>query len=91
MLPFLKLATLVGLVHFSRAVPQAASTPATTGVPTVTISTSVASPTVPLSALVPSQVALPPVQPWCIGQIFCPGAVSLSWLLLSGTLVDRYS
>ncbi|KAG8214941.1 glycoside hydrolase family 37 protein [Butyriboletus roseoflavus] len=75
MFPLLKLATLVGLGHFSHAVPQAATTPVTTGAPTVTISTSVASPTVPLSALVPSQATLPPTQPWCIGQIFCPGAL----------------
>lgn len=82
MVPSLKLATLVGLAHYALAVPQAATTPTTTGVPTVTISTSVASPTVPLSALVPSQAALPPVQPWCIGQIFCPGAVSPTWFLV---------
>jgi alpha,alpha-trehalase len=79
----LRLAALAGLAYYAHAVPQAATTPTTTGVPTVTISTSVASPTVPLSALVPSQAALPPVQPWCIGQIFCPGAVSPSFVVES--------
>ncbi|KAI6103329.1 glycoside hydrolase family 37 protein [Pisolithus croceorrhizus] len=44
-------------------------------VPTLTISTSVPSPTVPLTATLSPQAPLPPVQPWCIGQIFCPGAV----------------
>ncbi|KAL4066430.1 glycoside hydrolase family 37 protein [Scleroderma yunnanense] len=46
-----------------------------TAVPTLTISTSVPSPTAPLTATLPSQASLPPVQPWCIGQIFCPGSL----------------
>ncbi|KAN0088093.1 glycoside hydrolase family 37 protein [Tylopilus felleus] len=75
MFTFLKLAALIGLAHYTHGIPQASTTMATTGAPTVTISTSVASPTAPLSALVPSQAALPPVQPWCIGQIFCPGSL----------------
>ncbi|KAI6038228.1 glycoside hydrolase family 37 protein [Pisolithus marmoratus] len=33
------------------------------------------SPTAPLTATLPSQAPLPPVQPWCISQIFCPGAI----------------
>lgn len=41
-------------------------------VPTLIISTSVSSPTAPLSATPPSQAPLCPVQPWCIGQIICP-------------------
>lgn len=48
-----------------------------TTVPSLTISTSVPSPTAPLTATLPSQAPLPPVQAWCIGQIFCPGEVSL--------------
>ncbi|KAG6379466.1 hypothetical protein JVT61DRAFT_11947 [Boletus reticuloceps] len=68
-----KLAALVWLAHYTYAIPQASTTLATTSVPTVIISTSVPSPTVPLNSLVPSQAVLPPVQPWCIGQIFCPG------------------
>ncbi|KAI9566279.1 glycoside hydrolase family 37 protein [Boletus coccyginus] len=79
----LKLAALSGLVHYAHAAPQAATT---TGLPTLTISTSIASPTAPLSALVPSQAALPPVQPWCIGQIFCPGS-----LLQTVNLAQPYS
>lgn len=76
----LKLAALVGLARYAHAMPQAETTtaPATTGVPTLTYSTAVASPTVPLSDLVPSQFPLPPVQGWCMGQIFCPGSVSLT-------------
>ncbi|KAF8526994.1 glycoside hydrolase [Hysterangium stoloniferum] len=43
--------------------------------PTVTISTSVPSPTAPLGATLPSQAALPPTQAWCPSQIFCAGAL----------------
>ncbi|KAI5995127.1 glycoside hydrolase [Pisolithus albus] len=39
------------------------------------ISTSVPGPTAPLSATLPSQPPLFPVQSWCIGQIFRPGVV----------------
>jgi len=66
------------------AVPQAESsntvsgTGINTGVPSITLSTAVASPTVPLSSFLPSQVALPPQQPWCPSEIFCAGEVSCS-------------
>jgi hypothetical protein len=39
------------------------------------VTTSVASPTAPLTAILPSQVPLPPVQAWCPSEIFCAGAV----------------
>ena len=48
--------------------------------PTLTFSTAVASPSNPASSL-PSQVPLPPTQPWCPGQIFCAGAVSITDIL----------
>ena len=46
--------------------------------PTLTLSTAVANPSNPTSTL-PSQVPLPPTQPWCPSQIFCPGAVSAAY------------
>ncbi|KAI6107675.1 glycoside hydrolase family 37 protein [Pisolithus croceorrhizus] len=74
-----KWVALVSLLRLALAAPQVPTTTTTnfveTSVPTLTISTSVPSPTVPLTATLPSQAPLPPVQPWCIGQIFCPGAV----------------
>jgi hypothetical protein len=65
-----------------RAVPQAASitTAPTSSAPTITEATSVASPTAPLTATLPSQVALPPLQPWCPSEIFCAGAVRQTFL-----------
>ncbi|KIK73214.1 glycoside hydrolase family 37 protein, partial [Paxillus rubicundulus Ve08.2h10] len=87
MLPTLKLAAFVGLVHTAfTAPPETSTAPAASGVPTVTISTSVPSPTAPLTATLPSQAALPPVQPWCIGQIFCAGS-----LLQTVNLAQVYS
>lgn len=59
----------------ARQVLGAASMTIQTAVPTLTISTSVPSPTAPLTATVPSQASLPPVQAWCIGQIFCAGSL----------------
>ncbi|KAG9308857.1 glycoside hydrolase family 37 protein [Chiua virens] len=75
MFPYLQLVALIGLASYTQAAPQTTTTaPATTGVPTISVTTAVASATVPLTNLVPSQAPLPPVQPWCIsGQIFCPG------------------
>ncbi|KAI0298093.1 glycoside hydrolase [Multifurca ochricompacta] len=76
---FTKWAILAHVIHATRAVPQASTTTApagvTTGVPTITLATSVASPTASLTATLPSQVALPPVQAWCPSEIFCPGAL----------------
>ncbi|KAG1759295.1 glycoside hydrolase family 37 protein [Suillus occidentalis] len=46
-----------------------------TAVPTLTISTAVASPSASLGATLPSQAQLPPSQGWCIGQIFCAGSL----------------
>ncbi|THH06780.1 hypothetical protein EW145_g3851 [Phellinidium pouzarii] len=53
-------------------VPQASTDPGTS---VITLSTTVASPTVPLTNDLPSQVALPPVQAWCPSQIFCAGSL----------------
>lgn len=78
---FTKLAALIGLLQAVgvHALPQASTATAppaaSTGVPSITLSTAVASPTVSLTQAVPSQVALPPSQPWCPSQIFCAGAV----------------
>ncbi|KAF9232312.1 glycoside hydrolase family 37 protein [Melanogaster broomeanus] len=81
MLPALKLAAFVGLTQSALAAAQTPTAP-----PTVTISTSVPSPSAPLGATLPSQAALPPVQPWCIGQIFCAGS-----LLQTVNLAQVYS
>ncbi|KAH7928748.1 glycoside hydrolase family 37 protein [Leucogyrophana mollusca] len=78
MLPTLKLAAVVGLAHGVLAAPQsstATAPPSTVSIPSVTVSTSVPSPTAALSATLPSQAAPPPVQAWCIGQIFCAGSL----------------
>ncbi|OBZ71163.1 Trehalase [Grifola frondosa] len=64
--------------------PQAVSSSA--ALPSITVSTAVASPTVPLSSTLPSQVPLPPVQAWCPSQIFCAGA-----LLQTVNLAQAYS
>ncbi|TCD65786.1 hypothetical protein EIP91_002225 [Steccherinum ochraceum] len=70
--------SLLQAVHVT-AVPQSATAPpgASTGVPSITLSTVVASPTAPLTQAVPlaSQVPLPPTQPWCPSQIFCAGSL----------------
>ncbi|EMD39599.1 glycoside hydrolase family 37 protein [Gelatoporia subvermispora B] len=70
------------------ALPQGSpsSVPADTSLPVVTFSTSVASPTVPLTNTLPSQVPLPPVQAWCPSQIFCAGE-----LLQTVNLAQVYS
>lgn len=71
------------------ALPQAASSDAeSTGVPSITLSTTVAAPTAPLTNDLPSQVALPPVQAWCPSQIFCAGNVSV---LLSLNCIRYYN
>ncbi|KAF7798296.1 hypothetical protein EIP86_009516 [Pleurotus ostreatoroseus] len=87
------------LLHGVGAVPQAssesnaASSTETsssgvigTGVPSITLSTTVASPTVPLSNTLPSQAPLPPTQPWCPSRIFCAGT-----LLQTVNLAQAYS
>ncbi|KAJ3917985.1 glycoside hydrolase family 37 protein [Lentinula edodes] len=48
---------------------------ASTSVSQISVTTSIASPTASLSASIPSQYPLPPVQDWCPSQIFCAGAV----------------
>jgi alpha,alpha-trehalase len=65
-------------INAARSVPQGSITapPGTsTGAPSITLITSIASPTAPLTATLPSQVPLPPVQAWCPSEIFCAGAV----------------
>ncbi|OAX38447.1 glycoside hydrolase family 37 protein [Rhizopogon vinicolor AM-OR11-026] len=72
-----KAAVVAGLIHSVLAVPAATTTSVTPGtaVPSLTLSTSVASPSASLSAILPPQAPLPPTQPWCIGQIFCAGSL----------------
>ncbi|OJA18271.1 hypothetical protein AZE42_04995 [Rhizopogon vesiculosus] len=72
-----KAAVVAGLVHSVLAVPAATTTSVAPGtaVPSLTLSTSVASPSASLSAILPPQAPLPPTQPWCIGQIFCAGSL----------------
>ncbi len=76
---FAKWAVTVYAINAARAVPQVSTTTAppgvSTGAPSITLVTSVASPTAPLTATLPSQVPLPPVQAWCPSEIFCAGAV----------------
>ncbi|KAG1835758.1 glycoside hydrolase family 37 protein [Suillus subalutaceus] len=74
----LKAAVIAGLVPTILAAATNTSTTTTapgTAVPTLTISTAVASPSAPLGATLPSQAPLPPTQGWCIGQIFCAGSL----------------
>ncbi|KIP05208.1 glycoside hydrolase family 37 protein [Phlebiopsis gigantea 11061_1 CR5-6] len=60
-----------------RAMPQASSTlaDASIGTPSITFSTAVASPSVPLTNALPSQIPLAPLQPWCPSEIFCAGEI----------------
>ncbi|KAH9040254.1 glycoside hydrolase family 37 protein [Lactarius hengduanensis] len=62
-------------INVARAVPQVSTTSVLTSAPSIALVTSVASPTVPLTATLPSQVPLPPVQAWCPSEIFCAGAL----------------
>ncbi|KAF8272594.1 glycoside hydrolase [Lactarius quietus] len=76
-------------INAARAVPQGLTTPPpgiSTGAPSITPATSVASPTAPLTATLPSQVPLPPVQAWCPSEIFCAGA-----LLQTVNIADLWS
>ncbi|EJF56038.1 glycoside hydrolase family 37 protein [Dichomitus squalens LYAD-421 SS1] len=72
------------LVGVARAMPQASVSSATA--PSITLSTAVASPSVPLSSPVPSQIPLPPKQAWCPSEIFCAGE-----LLQTVNLAAAYS
>lgn len=72
-------AVVAGLIHTILAAIIGTTTTTTTtpgtAVPTLTISTAVASPSASLGATLPSQAPLPPSQGWCIGQIFCAGSL----------------
>ncbi|KAG1829861.1 glycoside hydrolase family 37 protein [Suillus variegatus] len=72
----LKVALVAGLVHtiLAATISSTSTTPGT-ALPTLTISTAVASPSASLGATLPSQAPLPPTQGWCIGQIFCAGSL----------------
>ena len=80
-------AVLADAIHMARALPQAETTAAPahaiTGALTLTESTPIASPTTPLTATLPSQVPLPPVQAWCLSKIFCAGAVRRMSIFIS--------
>ncbi|KAG2114181.1 glycoside hydrolase family 37 protein [Suillus discolor] len=73
----LKVAVVAGLVHTILAATTSSTTTTAPGtaLPTLTISTAVASPSASLGATLPSQAPLPPTQGWCIGQIFCAGSL----------------
>lgn len=76
-------------INVAHAVPQNSITAPpgiSTGAPSITLVTSVASPTAPLTATLPSQVPLPPVQAWCPSEIFCAGA-----LLQTVNIADLWS
>lgn len=76
MVSSLKVAVVAGLVHTILAATISSTTTAPgTALPTLTISTAVASPSTSLGATLPLQAALPPTQGWCIGQIFCAGSL----------------
>ncbi|KAG2054179.1 glycoside hydrolase family 37 protein [Suillus hirtellus] len=76
MVSSLKAAVVAGLVHTILAATISSTTTAPgTALPTLTISTAVASPSASLGATLPSQAPLPPTQGWCIGQIFCAGSL----------------
>ncbi|THG99105.1 hypothetical protein EW026_g3193 [Hermanssonia centrifuga] len=77
---FISVLCLLSTVH---ALPQA---DVSTETPSITLSTSIASPTVPLTNTIPSQVPLPPTQAWCPSQIFCAGE-----LLQTVNLAQAYS
>lgn len=77
---FAKWAIAAYAIYAGQAVPRVLSTTTpppsvSTGAPSITLVTSVASPTAPLTEILPSQVPLPPVQAWCPSEIFCAGAV----------------
>ncbi|EJC98505.1 trehalase [Fomitiporia mediterranea MF3/22] len=64
------------VVFSARSTLATATSPgASTGVPSITFSTVVPSPSAPLTSDLPSQVPLPPIQPWCPSEIFCPGQI----------------
>ncbi|GBE85141.1 glycoside hydrolase family 37 protein [Sparassis crispa] len=76
------------LVYALSQVASSATAPPSesTSVPVVSISTAVASASGSPSAVLPSQIPLPPVQPWCPSNIFCAGA-----LLQTVNLAEVYS
>ena len=76
------------LAHDAGAMPQGASGSVDAGVPTLTVSTAVASPTVPLNAALPSQQPLAPKQAWCPSEIFCAGPVSCNLVFMNFNGID---
>ncbi|KIJ54488.1 glycoside hydrolase family 37 protein [Sphaerobolus stellatus SS14] len=77
------------------AVPQEASGVSLgTGVPSLTLTTSIPSATVAADTKIPSQAALPPKQAWCPSEIFCAGdiiqSIDLAQVFVdSKTYVDK--
>ncbi|KAJ4482484.1 glycoside hydrolase family 37 protein [Lentinula aciculospora] len=65
-----KILTLAVFARCVYAIPAAS-----TSVSQILVTTSIASPTASLTASIPSQFPLPPVQDWCPSQIFCAGAL----------------
>ncbi|KAF8587681.1 glycoside hydrolase family 37 protein [Ramaria rubella] len=74
---------LASVGALARHESSAHTTPTTTttfggitfGTPTITISTSVPSPSLSLNATLPSQANVPPKQAWCPSDIFCAGSL----------------
>ena len=69
--------SVVSASSIFRTASTASSSLTSVSAPSNTVTTVVASPTAPLSAVLPSQVSLPPHQAWCPSEIFCAGAVRL--------------
>ncbi|ETW82190.1 glycoside hydrolase family 37 protein [Heterobasidion irregulare TC 32-1] len=67
--------SVVSASSIFRTASTASSSLTSVSAPSNTVTTVVASPTAPLSAVLPSQVSLPPHQAWCPSEIFCAGAL----------------
>ncbi|KAJ7776820.1 glycoside hydrolase family 37 protein [Mycena maculata] len=85
------LAVLAGVLHSTAAQSTVPIISPLTIIPTsvsqVVVTTVTATPSPAASALVPSQVALPPTQAWCPSQIFCAGSL-LQTLNVAGIFSD---
>ena len=71
----LTISFVILVAAFFQGVASQSTAVAPTTPPNITVTTAVPSPTAPSASLLPSQVALPPVQAWCPSEIFCAGSV----------------
>jgi len=53
-----------------------------TAPPILTVTTAIPSATASDNVVLPSQADLPPEQPWCPSEVFCPGSVSVFYLIV---------